>query len=252
MNKKNDLPFRYNIDGDPIKIISPYFILLLFTAFFAWLITPPNEKPIIVSVAASLFCAIYITYVFIKGAMFNVLKMNIGKAMMLESLGGLFMVFLVVFGGGAAYLWISKPVVAIVVTMLYLPPCIYMAYKKHNEVELKTLLQDAKIKKAVRYNSYSFSLSDFPDCIPQKQKILIHSILTYPPLILAVVALAFSRSDWKYEIASPLMGVCLLSMLYIIAYGNIVSTFYWIEYLRNKEKYAEFENWPREQFIERS
>lgn len=123
-----------------------------------------------------------------------------------------------------------------------------MKYKENN---IEKLVQLAKKKKGFVLVSFVFSGDNLPDIFSVKYKKIIFYIFMMPIFASAAIALAFARSDWKYEVSSPLMGASSLAMLCLMTYGNFISFFYFIHYLRNKEKYAEFANWPREKFADK-
>lgn len=250
--KKQEMPFRYHLNDKLLNVISPYIFGFFVVSGFSWLITPNHKNPTNIAIYSGMAYLFYVTFVFFVGANFNVSKITIEKMFFLESFGGFFMGFLFVFGGGAMYLWLLNLKVAIIITCIYFIPCLIMAYMKYKERGLEDLLFSARKDGRLRLHEYTFSIECLPQKMSNKLGFSLYFFLIFSSIAMGAVATFFSRSDWKYSVASPLIGASSLSMLYLMSYGNLISMFYWIKYKRKKYNYEEFANWPREQFVDRS
>lgn len=217
----------------------------------AWLISAPHENPQRIFNSVLLLCMVYAALFFGFSKLFNLKKLNLHASLISGVMGGAFFAGFPIFGGGALYFLCSHKNYGLAVFAVYIIPIAILAYMKYKENSMDALIRLAIRRGKFALVDFSFATNDFPGFLSENRKKLIFYTLMVPIFISASIALAFSRSDWKYEITSPLWGGFSLAMLCLMAYGNFISLFYLIHYLCNKEKYVEFKNWPREQFIER-
>lgn len=217
----------------------------------AWLISAPHENPQRIFNSVLLLCIVYVALFFGFSRLFNLKKLNLHASLISGAMGGAFFATFPIFGGGALYFLCNHKNYGFTVFAIYITPIATLAYMKYRENSMDALIKLAIRRRKFALIDFSFATDDFPDFLSENRRKLIFYTLMVPIFISASIALAFSRSDWKYEITSPLWGGFSLAMLCLMAYGNLISLFYLIHYLRNKEKYVEFKNWPREQFIDR-
>lgn len=220
--------------------------MILASSIFAWILAAPWENPSIILITTATIELLYFAIFLFVTSFFCFHNINLVRAVISSMLGGAF-ISVIIMWGGAVYLFITKPLVALFVLATYLPIVAFLAYKKYVEAELEEIINNAKKRKIPHIHTYVFSDIDLP--IKFKQGKFLQMVLLYPSLACGAIAAMLVRSDWQYSIAAPLMGASLLSMVCMATYGNFITFFYWVHYLRNKEEYVKFKNWPREQFV---
>lgn len=181
----------------------------------------------------------------------NLKSLQLRGSIFTSVLGGLVLAALLFFGGPAFYLMIHHQMLFWVTFLFYITVVFLLAFVKFKENGLMVLILAARRRKMYLIHEFVLSVDGLPLILSKWQKSTIFWMLYGPAFLAAMIAAAFARSDWKYEIASPLIGMFSVAMFCLLVYGNFISFFYWIYYLRNKERYAEFANWPREQFADK-